>query len=73
MKNNLKKSKVEERKQAILNEFRKAEKKYLPESYIYELEKIRAKNEPGFGEELAKQILAKIEENIKKSDPEKTE
>jgi len=73
MKNNLKKSKVEERKQAILNEFRKAEKKYLPDSYIYELEKIRAKNEPGFGEELAKQILAKIEENTKKSDPEKTE
>lgn len=64
--------KVEERKQAILNEFRKAEKKYLPQSYINELEKIRAKNEPGFGEELAQQILTKIEENIKKSNPDKT-
>jgi hypothetical protein len=73
MKGDIKMRKVEERKQAILNEFRKAEKKYLPQSYINELEKIRAKNEPGFGEELARQILTKIEENIKKSDPEKAE
>lgn len=63
--------KVEERKEAILNEFRKAEKKYLPQSYINELERIRAKNEPGFGEELAKKILSKIEENIEKNSSRK--